>query len=95
MKDRIINRKIREFNDRFVGAFLNKDTTESDQFYAMTLATQDFISMMIRMLSASLPPQESKAAMKVIVDTALIKYGMSLKIDEFTSLSSSLISSGQ
>ena len=51
----------------------------------LTALLQDFLLMNMVHLNKSLPSQEAKAALKVILDLKLMDLGMHVKIDEFNS----------
>lgn len=56
---------------------------EAELHYIMTCLIQDWLRMEMIALNKSMPIQESKAVMKVILDTVLLDFGMCVQVAEF------------
>lgn len=80
-----LNRMIERFQNVFYRQIVSNLQDKTELSYMLTALLQDFLLMNMVHLNKSLPSQEAKAALKVILDLKLMDLGMHVKIDEFNS----------
>lgn len=82
-KYNIIEYKLNKIDSFIFTNLINQITDTEQMSYVLTRLTQDYLRMTHFHLTKNMPSQEAKAAMKVILDTVLMSYGMHVRIDEF------------
>lgn len=84
-EDRVgfLERLIQESNKHSFKKVISCASDNNEMAYILTSFTQDWVRLSMMNLNNQLPSQEAKAAMKVILDTVLLDYGLHVRIDEF------------
>ena len=82
-RTQLIENRMQKANKYMFDGVFKHLRTDSEQFYVLTSMTQDYTKITMEKLLKAVPSQEAKASMKIILDTILFDYGMSVKIDEF------------